>query len=45
MGIAAFPYHAKKLAGLKEKTDLALYTAKEQGRNRAVIYQPDSGES
>ena len=40
MGIASFPAHADTLETLKERTDRALYQAKEQGRNRAVLYSP-----
>jgi diguanylate cyclase (GGDEF)-like protein len=35
-GLAAFPQHAKDLAGLKAKADAALYQAKEAGRNRVI---------
>lgn len=36
MGVAAFPEHARDLAGLKAAADAALYKAKESGRNRAM---------
>ena len=38
IGIASFPAHADTLETLKERTDQALYQAKERGRNRAALY-------
>lgn len=38
MGIASFPDHASTSAELREKTDLALYSAKERGRDNAAVY-------
>jgi len=37
MGIASFPEHAQTVAALTDKADKALYEAKENGRNRAVL--------
>ena len=39
IGIASFPDHAGNLKELIDNTDTALYDAKEQGRNRAVIFR------
>ncbi len=39
MGIASYPVHADSVAKLKEKTDKAVYLAKEAGRDRAVLYK------
>jgi diguanylate cyclase (GGDEF)-like protein len=44
IGIASFPAHADSLDVLKEKTDRALYRAKELGRDRAELYDK-SGEN
>jgi len=38
IGIATFPSHAETLCDLKERSDKALYRAKELGRNRTVIF-------
>jgi diguanylate cyclase (GGDEF)-like protein len=39
IGIASFPTNADNLDVLKEKTDKALYKAKELGRNQVYIYK------
>lgn len=39
IGIAAFPEHAASATELVDKADKALYAAKEQGRNRAMVFQ------
>ena len=39
IGIATFPTHADNLDILKERTDKALYKAKELGRNRVFVYK------
>lgn len=40
VGIAACPEHDLAPAELMKDADLALYTAKQQGRNRAVVFAP-----
>lgn len=37
-GIALYPFHGSESAGLLAATDIALYQAKDAGRNRVVIY-------
>ncbi|MBM6593321.1 putative bifunctional diguanylate cyclase/phosphodiesterase [Microvirga pudoricolor] len=41
IGIAVYPDHDSKPAELMKDADLALYSAKAQGRNRAVLFSPD----
>ncbi len=40
MGFATLPYNAQSAEELKERSDKALYTAKEEGRDRAVCFVP-----
>lgn len=40
-GVASFPRDARDLKELLERADAALYRAKEQGRDQAVLYQAD----
>jgi diguanylate cyclase (GGDEF)-like protein len=40
VGIACFPDHATTWSGIFRAADLALYSAKRAGRNRAVVYDP-----
>jgi len=39
IGIASYPEHAQSVKELLEKSDAALYRAKEEGRDRAVAYK------
>jgi len=39
IGIAGFPEHGKELREITSRADKALYTSKEEGRNRASIFQ------
>lgn len=41
MGIACYPQHGETFAELTRCADVALYRAKQEGRNRVVLYQPD----
>lgn len=41
-GIATYPDHGEDLEELLAKADLAMYKAKMKGRNRVVIYNPNS---
>ena len=41
VGVAVYPTHGETLQALTHCADLALYRAKEGGRNRVVMYQPD----
>lgn len=41
IGIALYPEHDSKPTDLMKDADLALYAAKAQGRNRAVLFTPD----
>jgi diguanylate cyclase (GGDEF)-like protein len=41
IGIASFPGHAATWSGIFRAADLALYRAKQAGRNRVVVYSPD----
>ena len=39
-GVAAYPDHARMPDDLMQCADLALYLAKDEGRNRVVVYSP-----
>jgi len=41
LGIANYPEHATNKEEILEKADKALYLAKDGGRNRTIIYNPD----
>lgn len=41
VGIACYPQHGETFAELTRCADVALYRAKQEGRNRVVLYQPD----
>ena len=41
IGIALFPYHGMTFEELYVNADSALYKAKEQGRNRYVLFDPN----
>ncbi|WP_172795219.1 putative bifunctional diguanylate cyclase/phosphodiesterase [Polycladidibacter hongkongensis] len=40
IGITLFPEHGRDFPTLLRKADLAMYRAKEQGRNRTVVFEP-----
>ena len=42
-GIVTYPSHGQSVEALLHAADRALDTAKRQGRNRAVVYRPNSG--
>lgn len=42
-GVAAYPDHARMPDDLMQCADLALYMAKNEGRNRVVVYTPPEG--
>jgi diguanylate cyclase (GGDEF)-like protein len=42
IGVAGFPRDAQDLEALIERSDQALYAAKQAGRNRVIQYRPDS---
>jgi len=41
IGVALYPRDGETLSVLIEKSDLAMYRAKELGRNRVQFYTPD----
>ena len=41
VGIAVYPLHGQTLADLTRCADVALYQAKEGGRNRVVLYEAE----
>ncbi|MBI2314210.1 MAG: EAL domain-containing protein [Betaproteobacteria bacterium] len=41
-GIALYPFHGGDIAGLLANVDIAMYQAKDHGRNRYVLYDQDS---
>lgn len=43
LGVATFPDHGTELDGLIKRCDLALYWAKNHGRNQTVIWKPEMG--
>jgi diguanylate cyclase (GGDEF)-like protein len=42
VGIVSFPQHGTSVAELLARADLAMYHAKDEGRNRACAYQPEA---
>jgi len=43
LGVAVFPAHGKTRDEIVAAADASLYKAKEEGRDRVVVYQPDAG--
>ncbi len=44
-GIALYPFHGGEPNGLSACADIAMYQAKDAGRNRVVIYGQDGGDA
>jgi len=42
IGIALYPFHGSDVTGLLSSTDIAMYQAKDGGRNRYVLYDQDA---
>jgi diguanylate cyclase (GGDEF)-like protein/PAS domain S-box-containing protein len=42
VGIALYPFHGSDVTGLLSSTDIAMYQAKDSGRNRYVLYDRDA---
>jgi len=42
MGIALYPFHGSDVTGLLSNADIAMYQAKDGGRNRFVLYDQDA---
>lgn len=45
VGVATFPAHASGAAGVMRAADQALYTAKETGRDRSIVYSVEGSRS
>ncbi len=43
IGLTSYPVHAQDVPSLVSNADTALYKAKESGRNRVCVYQPEEG--
>jgi predicted signal transduction protein with EAL and GGDEF domain len=41
LGVASYPQDGKTLEQLLKKADTAMYTAKQMGRNKVVVYESD----
>jgi diguanylate cyclase (GGDEF)-like protein/PAS domain S-box-containing protein len=42
IGIALYPFHGSDVTGLLSNADIAMYQAKDGGRNRSVLYDQDA---
>ena len=42
IGIALYPFHGSDVTGLLSNADIAMYQAKDSGRNRCVLYDQDA---